>query len=296
MSAIKRLMTFLICLFVLNSPVFSQEMEFLTAEEIWQDGASWVEVWNGGLTPVYYHWYIDGSMEYEGQTYLKVFSNDNEGKIEFRFGLNVDGSRLAVLVETQSVNGNTGEFVAFPYCDFDDLRIGQVFSYKCVGFNYYGEAKLYDYSYPEFNSKSTLECPDVPGRFLEIYSNDENLYSMWDPLNSRLVVAGLGAVSTIVGLLWPYDGTWPCYRVALQTLYFKDGQGREIFRHPFYDRIMEIVSGIDGATSPDESVCNVYTISGNLVLVNATPEHIDCLPKGIYIKRQGNRAEKILLK
>ena len=44
-------MTFLICLFVLNSPVFSQEMEFLTAEEIWQDGASWVEVWNGGLTP-----------------------------------------------------------------------------------------------------------------------------------------------------------------------------------------------------------------------------------------------------
>ena len=54
--------------------------------------------------------------------------------------------------------------------------------------------------------------------------------------------------------------------------------------------------GVDDVMTESERVCNVYSISGSLILTGATPEQIDCLPRGIYIKRQGNKAEKILVK
>ena len=293
---IKRILVSAACLIVLMTPALAQEPTLLTPEEIWQDGASWMQLWDSGPRVIYDYWHIDGTTVYEGQTYMKVFLRDSDGNSDFWFGVRVDGSKLSVFLETQAANGRkTGKFIAFPFCDFDGLQVGQEFSHKCAGFKPNGDPYIKDFDYPVLESKTVLPCPDIPGKSLEIYSSDEML-SSWDPMKSRLVVSGLGGVSTIDGLLWPYYGGLPCYRVTISTLYFKDGQGREIFRHPFYDRIMGIVSGVDDVMTESEPVCNVYSISGSPVLTDVTQEQMDCLPRGIYIKRQGNKTEKILVK
>lgn len=300
MSAIKRLMTFLICLFVLNSPVFSQEYTLLTPEEIWQDGASWEEVWED-YNPVHCHYFVSGTIEHEGKTYLKIkYCNEgNTGRVDseiFCCGINVSGDNVSLLVNDAMDGTESGEWYSFPYCDFGEIGTGRTFMHSWIAFGRYGEPWISDYEYPVFKSMSVLECPDMPGRALEIYSTEDDVYSSWSKLMTKMIVPGLGAVSCFGGLIDPFLVFVPAVGWSVQTLCFKDGQGREIFRHPHYDRIMELLCGMEGVMHDDEPDCRVYSLSGNLLLPYATPELIERLPKGIYVKRQGNHTEKILVK
>lgn len=296
---IRRFVITLVILFSGIFPAISQELTLLTPEEIWQEGASWEEIW--GDCPIRYHYFVNGAVEHEGKTYLKIkyFYEDSNGRIDHEIplcGINVDGNKVSVLVDRQFDSAELGHGISLPYCDFDDVRMGQGFSHSWIQFNEDGKSVISNYDYPVLKSKSVLECPDIPGRALEIYSTGEDVYASWEKLWTRMIVPGLGAVSCFGGLIDPFLNFIPAVGWSVQTLYFKDGQGREIFRHPHYDRIMEIVSGVDGITSESNRTCKVYTISGNLVLPDATPELIDRLHKGIYIKHQGNKAEKILVR
>ncbi len=296
MTRIKRILASAACLIVSMTPALSQDPELLTAEEIWQDGASWEEVC--GRNPVYYHFFVDGTIEHEGKAYLKIkyyYQDFWDHEIPW-CGIRVEGDKVSVLIDRKPDGTELSCNIAFPYCDFRDIGIGRSFKHSWVRFNNEGEPNISDYEYPVLKSKSVLECPDLPGRALEIYSAEDDVYSSWHPYRTRMIVCGLGDVSTLGGLVDPYLGSVPGGSLALQVLWFKDGQGREIFRHPHYDRIMELVSGVESIASENEAACNVYSISGSPVLTGATPEQIDCLPRGVYIKRQGNKTEKIMVR
>ena len=296
MARIKLILALAACLIVSMTPALAQEPTLLTPEEIWQDGASWEEVWDSN--PVYYHFFVDGTIEHEGKTYLKIkyyYQDFWDHEIPC-CGIRVEGDKVSVLADRNSDGTESGCYTAFPYCDFNDIGIGRSFRHSWVRFNNDGEPIISDYEYPVLKSKSVLECPELPGRALEIYSTGDDVYTSWDEFKTKMIVPGLGAISCFGGLIDPFLAFIPAVGWSVQTLWFKDGQGREIFRHPHYDRIMELISAVDDVMTESEPVCNVYSISGSLVLTDATPEQIDCLPRGIYIKRQGNKTEKIMVR
>lgn len=59
---------------------------------------------------------------------------------------------------------------------------------------------------------------------------------------------------------------------------------------------MSRVSGIKNIAKDKEEGMALYTISGNKVMTEATPEHVSRLPKGIYIIRNGDRTPRILIR
>ena len=295
MGRIKHILVSTVCLITSFAPAPSQEPTLLTPEEIWQDGASWEEVW--GSDPVYYHFSVDGTIEHEGKTYLKIKRYEDGTDYElFLCGIRVEGDDVTVLVDRTLEFKESGSYFAFHYCDFGDIGIDCSFTHKWIEFWRDGRPKISDYEYPVLKSKSVLECPDMPGRALEIYSTEDDVYSSWNKLRTKMIVPGLGVISCFGGLIDPFLIPIPAVGWSVQTLWFKDSQGREIFRHPHYDRIMELVSGVGDVIPENEAVCSVYSISGSPVLIGATPEQIGCLPRGIYIKRQGNKTEKIMVR
>lgn len=295
MANIKRILASAASLVISMAPVLSQETSLLTPEEIWQDGASWEEVW--GSNPVYYHYFVDGTIEYEGKSYFKIKCLVDDSTYEiFLCGICVEGDVVTVLVDRTMQLTESGSYFVFNYCDFGNIEINHTFKHKYVSFGKDGRPIVWDYEYPVLRSKSILECPELPDRTLEIYSTGDDVYSSWDKLKTKMIVPGLGAISCFGGLIDPFLFFIPAVGWSVQTLWFKDAQGREIFRHPHYDRIMELVSGVDDIICDKEPACEIYSISGTKVLSNAAPEQIDRLPRGIYIKRQCDKSEKILVR
>lgn len=271
--------------------------KLLTLEEIWQDGATWQEVMSCGDEFTFFNYYIDGSFEYDGKTYLKVFWN-NRGTEEFIFGLNAEGSILTFALELPIPAPNAGEMISFPYCDFSKLKVGECYVTSGLLFKTdTKEAYIYDMESPVMKSKLSMPCPDRSDRCLEIYSSEDDVYNKWNPYKTKLVVSGLGYVGGWSPMVFPYANTsLPGCNYAEETLFFRDGEGREIYRHPHYDLVMSRVSGIKNIAKDKEESMTLYTISGNKVMTEVTPEHVSRLPKGIYIIKNGDRTPRILIR
>lgn len=238
----------------------------LTPEEIWQEGASWSEVYSlrNGRT-WFYDYKLDGTLEYDGNTYLRVVQNG----APTCYGVRLDGAMLRVAVEVKDVRETVKTYL-LDYYDYNRFGKDEVAGHQMISIDDdTKEISVVNSGEYSFATQQWCPCIDGSDRGVMVYVDqyvDPEPGCSWNPWWTTMAAMNIGIVGWD-SLINPFAGPVPGCDFMQYTLDFRSSDGIVLFRNPYYDQIMNLVSGVDSpiVDMNEENPPRYFNLQGNPV-------------------------------
>lgn len=274
----------------------------LAPGQIWKEGAKWTEVLiqqqHQNTVKSICEFELKGESDVRGEKFMNVYVNGNLSNYKIK----LSGSKLMLAMHfTEGELALKDSTYVVECYDYADWVIGSRIKGEilCLQTPFTGLFEAQPYNSEKLMSRRWIRCPDYEDVGLYMYSCLPD--GKYDYINSPVAIQNIGFVTRDnYGLISNLSFSTPCYPPKNYVMEFSDSNGKVIFRHPDYEKIMAIYrgdyNGMVNIGADEADACVVYSLEGRIIYQDPAEGWSRTVSPGIYLLRQGNKTGKVLVK